>query len=110
MWLFLSPFGYIRPTNLVGVGLCNNPFFRKNGSSQLVDRYSDERTAFGNHAFAVTYGGNIVDACAKPHLATESVPEYLADSIDDARSLYGGGFRPGRPKDVRPHLGVVVVK
>ena len=109
MWLFLAPFGFIRPTDLVGVGLCNNPFFEKNGSSQLIDRHSYDRTAFGNHAFAVTYGAKVVDACAKPHLATESVAEYLSDSIDDARTLYYGEFRPGRPKDVRPHLGVLVV-
>lgn len=109
MWLFLEPFGFIRPTDLVGVGLCNNPFFGDDESLKLVDRYSEDRTAFGNHAFAVTYGAMIVDACAKPHLATESVPEYLSDSIDDARTLYHGGFRPGRPKDVRPHPGVVVV-
>jgi len=109
MWLFLEPFGFIRPTDLVGVGLCNNPFFGKSDSSKLVDRHSEDRTAFGNHAFAVTYGAKTVDACAKPHLATESVPEYLSDSIDDARTLYHGGFRPGRPKDVRPHMGVLVV-
>jgi len=109
MWLFLEPFGFIRPADLVGVGLCNNPFFDKHESSKLVDRYSEKRTAFGNHAFAVTYGAKTVDACAKPHLATESVPEYLSDSIDDARTLYHGGFRPGRPKDVRPHMGVLVV-
>jgi hypothetical protein len=109
MWLFLQPFGFIRPTDLVGVGLCNNPFFDKNGSAKMVDRHSEDRTAFGNHAFAVTYGAKIVDACAKPHLATESVPEYLSDSIDDARTLYYGGFRPGRPNDIRPHPGVLVV-
>jgi len=108
-WLFLDPFGYIRPTNLVGVGLCNNPFFRGNESLKLVPPDSERRTAFGNHAFAVTYGAKAVDACAKPHLATETIPEYLADSIDTTRSLYGRWSRPGRPEDIRPKVGVLVV-
>ncbi len=109
-WLFLKPFGYIRPTNLVGVGLCNNPFFRDDESLRLVPPDSVRRTAFGNHAFAVTYGAKAVDACAKPHLATETVPEYLADSIDDTPSLYERWCRPGRPEDVQPEIGVLVVK
>jgi hypothetical protein len=109
-WLFLEPFGYIRPTNLVGVGWCNSPFFGDNEKLKLVPPDSEKRTGFGNHAFAVTYGAMTVDACAKPHLATETVPEYLADSIDDTESLYDRGFRPGRPRDVLPKIGVVSVK
>jgi hypothetical protein len=112
VWQFLKPFGFIRPTDLVGVGLCNNPFFGKNESLKLVAPDSDRRTGFGNHAFAVTLDWKTVDACAKPHLATETVPEYLSDSIDDTPSLYRyyRSFRPGQPTDVRPKLGVVAVE
>jgi len=112
VWQFLDPFGFIRPTNLVGVGLCNNPFFGENESLKLVAPDSHRRTAFGNHAFAVTLDWKAVDACAKPHLAIETIPEYLADSIDDTPSLYRfyGKFRPGQPTDVRPKLGVVAVE
>ena len=112
VWQFLKPFGFIRPTNLVGVGLCNNPFFGRYEPLKLVAPDSDRRTAFGNHAFAVTLDSKVVDACAKPHLGTETVPEYLIDSIDDDPSLYRHyvRFRPGRPTDVRPMLGVVAVE
>ena len=112
VWQFLKPFGFIRPTELVGVGLCNNPFFGDKESLKLVPRDSDRRTAFGNHAFAVTLDWKTVDACAKPHVATETIPEYLVDSIDDKPSLYRHyrKFRPGQPTDVRPKLGVVTVE
>jgi hypothetical protein len=33
----------------------------------------------------------------------------LTDSIDHTPSLYRGNFRPGRPPDIRPKLGVVAV-
>jgi hypothetical protein len=106
VWLFLEPFGYIKPTNLVGVGLCNNPFFRSDESQKLIDPESLKRTAFANHAFVVTYGATVLDACAKPHLATETPEEYVADSIDRDPSLYDRSFRPGRPQDIRPQIGV----
>ncbi len=112
VWQFLKPFGFIRPTNLVGVGLCNNPFFGTNEALKLVAPDSDRRMPFGNHAFTVTLDWKAVDACAKPHLATETIPEYVVDSIDDTLSLYRHWhkFRPGQPTDVRPKLGVVAVE
>jgi hypothetical protein len=109
-WLYAFPFGFIRPTNLVGVGLCNNPFFRDDETRRIVDPHWERRTAFGNHAFIGDLDGKILDACAKPHLGTETAAEYLVDSIDDAPSLYDGrGFRPGTPRDVRPKLGIDAV-
>ena len=108
-WLFLQPFGFINPTDLVGVGMCNNPFFGDDPSKRLVDWDDPDRSSFYNHAFAVTYGATVVDACAKPHLATETPEEYLTDSIDHRRSIYRGGFRPGRAKNIRPKPGVLNV-
>ena len=105
-WLYLKPFGYIRPTSLVGVGMCNNPFFRADRSKRLVDPRSNERRGFGNHAFVGTLRSKVLDACARPHLGTETVAEYLKDSIDDTPSLYGGAFRPGAPDDVCVKVGV----
>ena len=79
-------------------------------SQKLIEPDSDERTSFYNHAFVMTYEGKIADACAKPHLATESVEQYLADSIDVTRSLYPSRrFRPGQPGDIRPRIGVRAV-
>jgi hypothetical protein len=110
IWLFLMPFGFIKPTNLVGVGLCNNPFFRDVEARRMVHPEFKRRSAFGNHAFVSSLGSRILDACAKPHLGTESAAEYLADSIDDTPSLYQGDFQPGRPHDIRPKTGIYRVR
>lgn len=79
-WLFLEPFGYILPTNLVGVGLCNNPFYRQNGSKKNVPTNDPRRTSFRNHAFIEH--AKVHDACAGPHVGTESRHEYVKASID----------------------------
>ena len=108
-WLYAVPFGFIRPTNLVGVGACNNPFFRDDDTKRMVDPLWEGRTAFGNHAFVGGLDGMILDGCAKPHLGTETTAEYLTDSIDDTAALYEGGFRAGTPRDVRAKIGVDAV-
>lgn len=87
-WIFLNPYGYIKPTTLVGVGLCNNPFFKGNGSNPLVEWDSSKRTAFGNHAFA-NLGSRTLDACAGPHVGTETFRQYLEAAIDAKRSIAG---------------------
>jgi hypothetical protein len=80
-WHYLKPFGYINTTNLIGVGSCNNPFFKSNGSKAVVAANSPDRTAFGNHAF-IGFEGKILDACAGPHTASETPRKYLEVSID----------------------------
>jgi hypothetical protein len=98
-WLFLDPFGFIHTTNLVGVGSCNNPFYRTNGSDKVVLPHDPKRTPFGNHAF-VDMNGKILDACAKPHVGTETLQEYIIDSIDSDPALYPiKGDRPGKASD-----------
>lgn len=84
--VFQAPFGFIKTTNLVGVGACNNPFFRSNGSTKEIDPLSPQRTSFGNHAFT-SLGGKIHDACAGPHIGTETIRQYLEASIDAQRTI-----------------------
>lgn len=91
-WIYLDPYGFINPTSLVGVGLCNNPFYKSNGSTAMVARDSPERTAFGNHAFA-RLGQHILDACAGPHASNETLSDYMRSAIDARRSL--GQYRDG---------------
>ncbi|WNG48148.1 hypothetical protein F0U60_31430 [Archangium minus] len=50
-WLFMEPYGFIHTTNLIGVGACNNPFYRSNGGDKVVMRFNPKRTSFGSHAF-----------------------------------------------------------
>jgi hypothetical protein len=109
-WLYLFPFGYIRPTNLVGVGRCNNPFFQRDESKKLVASDMPGRTVFDNHAFIGSEAGNVLDACGGPHLGKQSVVQYLDASIDDTPSLYRGKRRAGCASDVVPALGVRAVR
>jgi hypothetical protein len=124
-WYYLTPYGYIKNTNLVGVGSCNNPFFDSNGSQPVVSPDDPLRTAFGRHSFCSAPSGKILDACAGPHGATETPAQYLAASIDDAggappprkpgaprgaitlyERLYGTAFRPGTVADLATGGGV----
>jgi hypothetical protein len=112
-WVYLEPYGYIKPTQLIGVGGgadCNNPFFMSNGSRRLMvgfdrdweqkgislyDPYLrfllenqwPDRTSFGNHAFGAI-GYNIYDACAGPHTGSESGAQYCANAIDTTTTIY----------------------
>jgi hypothetical protein len=98
-WLYLDPYGFIKPTNLVGVGTCNNPFF-SSPRKKVVPWDDPDRSAFGNHAFPGP-AGNAADACAGPHLGNETREEYLDASIDTRSELYSGtGFHPGKLKDI----------
>jgi hypothetical protein len=115
-WVFLQPYGYINETHLLGIpGKCNNPFFNgfgdvKNSSGQWVVMPFDSsplcawdeiatytcagRSGFGNHAF-IRSNGLIFDACAEPHLGTETLDQYILKAIDARPELYG---KPGRPQ------------
>ncbi len=112
-WIFLDPFGFIKPANLLGYGLCNNPFFLgSTPPTRKVMGINDvDRTPFGNHAFS-RWSGKILDACAGPHVGSESPSEYVDSAIDDQTKLYrlyGQGFRAGTAADMVVRGGVTAV-
>lgn len=86
-WRFLKPFGFIKPTNLIGVGLCNNPFYEANNSDRFTQPHDPKRTSFGNHAFC-RLGTQALEACAGPHTGTETEKEYVEASIDTDPVVY----------------------
>lgn len=117
-WLFMSPFGYIVAKNLLGVGLCNNPFARvldvhniehvKPATMQFIlmnwkkiatDAPEDKRQAFLNHAFC-EFSAKIYDACAGPCLGTLSRTAYAVDTIDTTTKLNAKWNETCRPSDV----------
>lgn len=107
-----SRFGYILATDLVGIGQCNNPFYPTTanpanrvpllGSGGVTDLVGTNRTFFGNHAFA-RFGGVIFDACAGPHLGTETLTHYATVAIDitsvDERAVSPDGSVSGGDAD-----------
>lgn len=111
-WIYLDPYGFIKPTNLLGYGLCNNPFFLSSTppTRKIIGINDVDRTPFGNHAFS-RWSSKILDACAGPHLGSESASEYVDAAIDDQTNLYQyySGLRPGTPGDMATCGGVTAV-
>jgi hypothetical protein len=85
---YLSPWGYINTTNLVGWGECNNPFYEPIGCADTIrsgEKVTDpddiHRSVFGNHTF-IKYNGKIYDATCGPMLGELNKDEYLKKMID----------------------------
>ncbi len=106
-WIFMQPYGFIKTTNLVGVGSCNNPFYKSNGTAAIVVKSDPKRTAFGNHAY-VYLNTKIHDSCAGPHAGTESLRQYLEAAIDAETSIpvIAKGMKPSEFYDALENLGI----
>ena len=95
--IFTTPFGYINPVNLVGVGVCNNPFYGNSAYPSEPLRPIDDvsRSVFGNHRY-VFAEGVIFDACAGPELGAKTHTEYLKSVIDTSTmdEMYYSYFSP----------------
>ncbi len=90
VWVFAAPFGFIKKSNLVGVGPCNNPFFDpKKGPGAITADDHVDRSGFSNHAFVQISNkfGGVLDSCAGPHTGKETIVQYIANSIDATRSM-----------------------
>lgn len=91
---FLFPYGFIKPTNLVGWdGPCNNPFVQNdeklNGRLLFLDDPNDRRRwAFRKHVYA-SYDNKVLDATCGPALGTDEMEAYLDNAIDRETTLYG---------------------
>ena len=124
-WMYLNPFGFIFPAMLVGHGKCNSPFGVKE-NNLLVDNNLDGRTYFSNHAFA-RINSMIADACAGPHRCTETLDQYIGNSIqlkapkdfvdptEKTTNAYWhsdveDGYKdPGTAAKAHPHTGVTAL-
>jgi hypothetical protein len=109
-WVYMDPYGFIKATDLVGVGRCNNPFYKLDVTKKVVPFDSPDRTAFGNHAFAGLPSEKVLDACAGPHTGDETREKYVDESIDKTPSLYPGSFQPGTADAIASGSGVSGVK
>ena len=81
-----QPIGYINTTNLVGVGLCNNPLYLGSETTNHVavcgvDDVSRSRFTRHRYVFAE---GFIFDACIGPALGMQTNIEYLKSMIDSS--------------------------
>ena len=99
MW-HMDPFGYIKKTHLIGRGESNNPFCTGVGTNDkwvCGDNLLD-RSGFGRHKFCTLRRGEkgadlVLDSTCRPlvggpHAGTETLAEYITNSIDAASDLY----------------------
>jgi len=121
---FMSPYGYIQKTKLIGridpridpatkkpvnpENFCNNPFYGNNGYAKdiLVDDTNNLRSAFGNHLFVtIDKAGDtyVLDACCGPQTGTVKLLDYPAKAIDTRSDKIG---RPGTLFNVIDGIGV----
>lgn len=106
-YCYLQPFGYLRETNLIGRGPCNNPFYASSGGPQVIGVNDRHRTAFGNHAFiSLTDTQSIVDACAGPHTGNDSEQSYIDSAIDN-QFPNPPAVPAGTVQDIAKYRGVV---
>lgn len=121
---YMSPFGFINPTHLIGRvenppnpsnpnNVCNNPFYmtgnNKYSKEMLVDKMSPLRSCFRNHMFlsyqkAVTH--SVLDACCGPQLGDLLLEDYPKEVIDQNPTRYKPPDAPGEVKDMISGPGV----
>ena len=80
----MDPFGYLNPVPIVGIGICNNPFFSSPDATvrnQYCDENDSDREYFIRHCF-VLRGGFVFDACAGPEIGTNTLASYVSTVVD----------------------------
>jgi hypothetical protein len=110
-YAYIEPFGYLAPTPLIGVGQCNNPFFKNANynSNPVCGETDNRRSAFGNHAFAnLDSMQTVADACAGPHLGNETQAQYLAVATDGTTPSPPAVGR-GKVSNITIYRGVISV-
>ncbi len=111
--LYMNPYGFLKQTQLVGWGQCNNPFpskkFKRSsvvGSKEedylLVANDDPDREPFGNHMFC-EYDNEIFDACAGPYLGKGDRNVYVFDGVDSKTSNNLYSRYPGGVSDIQKY-------
>ena len=80
----MDPFGYLNPVPIVGIGVCNNPFFsspKATVKTQHCDEDDSDREYFIRHCFVVR-NGFVFDACAGPETGANTLASYVASVVD----------------------------
>jgi hypothetical protein len=105
-WKFMNPFGFLAQSDLVGVGGCNNPFFKgydRSGQpwnpAPITPPGDLRRSSFGNHAFTAFrtsinsdiagpdsgVAEGIGDGCAGPAIFDGTLQDYVVHAVDQSR-------------------------
>jgi len=95
----MNPFGYMRLSNLVGRGLCNNPRYRDQRTARILEPNNPTRASFGFHSFCIWEDKWILDACIGPHKGNEDKEKYVGRAID--YSVLDNQKSVGTAKDIK---------
>ncbi|KAK0507406.1 hypothetical protein JMJ35_010444 [Cladonia borealis] len=88
-WVYLTPYGYINTTQIIGwSGNCNNPLFKEKTDKMELKTNDTDRTAFVDYTFFLSSSSNVVDATIGPYTGTQSVSSYLDATLDKQTNLY----------------------
>lgn len=84
---FMKPFGYLRPTRLMGRGLTKNLLYKTKKSPKENDANNQDHIIFSAHTFCRLGAQNrVLDACIGPYTGNEDSQEYLDKAIDRRRN------------------------
>ena len=113
-WKYISPFGYIIKTKLIGVGDCNNPYCKRDNTDAVIGNNDSKRTQFSNHTFVTVSSKSdyVGDATIGPHTANEAIKDYVSNSIQtkDETTLYSStGTSPGTSSDASDRSGITSI-
>lgn len=114
-YVFMSKFGWIVTSALVGRGQSNNPFYLNSNFNRSIicDNNASNRSDFGNHAFISLQPhsqGMIVDSCSGPRVGDLDLQAYVNASIQTINdtTLYRSTFTtPGTASDTDFNLSGV---
>lgn len=113
-WKYMEPYGYLVKTQLIGIGECNNPFCKRDGTPAVIGNNDSKRTQFGSHTFITvsSKSNNVGDATVGPHLASETLPQYVDASIQKTSdtTLYSTtGTQPGTAANAGDRHGITSI-
>ncbi|KAH7195620.1 hypothetical protein DER44DRAFT_830836 [Fusarium oxysporum] len=120
---YLTPFGYIKPTKLIGRveeppnpdnqdSLCNNPLYAVGSmydKAMLCAKDSSTRSSLAYHLFLTMQKDNspyVLDVCCGPQPGTTALEGYLYSVIDTEARLYSPPNYPGTAQDIIHGSGV----
>ncbi len=103
----LDRFGFLNNVQLVGRGVCNNPYY---GAAQgcarekaVVDKNCQDRTFFNNHIFCLWKNNGewrILDSCIGPFTGGDNKTQYLEKARNANKWPKGDRTKVAWPEDI----------
>ena len=104
---YMEPFGYLRLTNLVGRGMCNNANWKDHRHFNIVEPNTGSHSIFVKHALCRRDEIWILDSCIGPHTGNEDYEDYVKNAVDHVYSpTYYTTRTPGEIKEINGSISL----